>query len=345
MNVLDNLETRVIDLFEAQALALDVPPRAWDDTPTASVATLRPPRRSRPLFVAVVATAASAVLIVGAVTVRSQDNDTPSRVTARPSPGTAVAWETPQVSLTASDFAIVADGETYTSAAAKVTVHSDPGDATYQTLELEWRERNTEMRWYIYFTADATQWWSNEMRTYNGHGEWITYTGDFFRSPRGTAYTGDLDLSAIDSGIAGRLRVHGLRLEAFKRLAVCEPPTPGVVLDVLTQLSGYAYAVVHIRDRMSCEPVANPRAYRVDWVSDNPAVARITTEQLCAAIPRIGVPPEDLAANCANGSRVGLERHPGSTTLHLSLVEVATGDVVATAEVAVTGAPRHPTSP
>ena len=37
----------------------------------------------------------------------------------------------------------------------KISVYSDPGDAHYQTLELEWHELGVAQRWYIYFASDG----------------------------------------------------------------------------------------------------------------------------------------------------------------------------------------------
>jgi hypothetical protein len=97
-------------------------------------------------------------------------------------------------------------------------VSSDPGDPNYQTLELTWTEHGVEMRWYVYVRSDGLEWWSDEMRTYDGSaaGEWVTFTGDFFRSPLGEAYTGELDVTAADHGVTSRLRVGGLTLAAFR---------------------------------------------------------------------------------------------------------------------------------
>ena len=82
--------------------------------------------------------------------------------------GPALAWRTPTVSFQAESFGIWADGHCYTSATAKVDVNGDPGDSRYTTLELEWNENNREMRYFIYFGADRSGWWSDEMRTYDG---------------------------------------------------------------------------------------------------------------------------------------------------------------------------------
>jgi hypothetical protein len=138
-----------------------------------------------------------------------------------------VAWHTPTVSLTADDFWIMADGQRYTSASAFVSVHSDPGWATYTTLELVWTENGREMRMFIYFYANSTSWWSDEIRTYNGqtgYGDWLYYYGTFFASPIGSAYRGNIDITNIATDqFRGELHMHGLVLSTT--LSGTTPPT------------------------------------------------------------------------------------------------------------------------
>ena len=79
-----------------------------------------------------------------------------------------ISWKTDVVSLTAREFSIVAGGKTFRAATPKVDVQSDPGDATYRTLEATWQENGVEMRLNLYFGGDATAWWVDEVRIYNG---------------------------------------------------------------------------------------------------------------------------------------------------------------------------------
>ena len=131
---------------------------------------------------------------------------------AAPNP---VTWQTPTVSLTASDFWIVADGQRF-SGSGGIEVNGDPGDGRYTTLELTWHENDREMRFFTYFSADASGWWSGEMRTYNGQvpfADWLYYHGTFFTSPIGTPFRGDLDLTnAAGDPYRGELHLHGLLL-------------------------------------------------------------------------------------------------------------------------------------
>jgi|GEM_PF-5765658 hypothetical protein len=303
MTGVDELETRVTGLFAEQASTLDVGPREWDEGDLAmptSLTEVLGRRRGRHVVAAVVAVAAVTALAVGVGNLRSGD-DQSGQIRVRPAaPGAgAITWETKQVSLRARDFSIVADGKTYTAAAADVDVHSDPGDPTYQTLELTWQEQGTEMRWFIYFKSDGTDWWSDEMRTYDSHGEWIGYTGDFFRTKLGTAWTGDLDLSATERGIAGALHVHGVRLEAFKRPAVCATPGTGIVVESpYDPIDFTGNSVVRILDRSTCTPVSNPSAYRVEWAADDPSIATFLSVTAC---------PPEITDKCANGSYVAVQ--------------------------------------
>ncbi len=165
----------------------------------------------RPLLAA----AAAVALITGLVALNGRD--TPE--SAGSGGGAArFSFATPQVSLTADDFWIDAGGRRFTSEGAEVEVTSDPGDSAYQTLELVWHEQGSEMRLNIYFQSDGASWSSNEVRTYNGQQsepDWVTFTGDFFRSPLGSPYIGTFDESATEGGFTSRLHLDGLRLQAF----------------------------------------------------------------------------------------------------------------------------------
>ncbi len=128
-----------------------------------------------------------------------------------------VSWQTPTVSLSADDFWIVANGQPFTAKGATIDVHSDPGFATYTTLELIWMEQNVDMRLFMYFGADPQHWWVSEMRTYNGQPpaqeDWLYYEGTFFQSPVGAVYTGDVDLTNEASDpYPGELHLHGMKL-------------------------------------------------------------------------------------------------------------------------------------
>ncbi|OGD83981.1 hypothetical protein A2165_02795 [Candidatus Curtissbacteria bacterium RBG_13_40_7] len=108
--------------------------------------------------------------------------------------GYRIVWETPQVSLKTNGFYIKVNGKTFTGN-SQSTIRSDPGNPTYTTLEVEWKEKNVPMRLYMYFSADGTNWKVTEVRTYNGKnpGDWVIYNG--FEGRRlGQSLTGTLRL-------------------------------------------------------------------------------------------------------------------------------------------------------
>lgn len=138
-----------------------------------------------------------------------------------------INWKTLTVSLNADDFYIIANNQKYLDNVASLSVRSDPGNATYTTLEAIWFENNREMRLFMYFNADSKNWWTYEIRTYNGqqqYPDWIYYKGRFFESPLGQPFVGNVKLVS-DSGqqFSGRIYFKNLRLQAF----LTQPtPTP-----------------------------------------------------------------------------------------------------------------------
>jgi hypothetical protein len=134
------------------------------------------------------------------------------------------AWRTDVVTLEADAVVVEASGRRFRMPQdARVT--SDPGNATYRTLEMTWFEGGTEMRLNLYFAADETSWWVSEIRTYDGRplGEWITYQGRFFHTPRGASFVGDIDLAGANARGPGRLVIDRMRLTAFAPGTGTEP--------------------------------------------------------------------------------------------------------------------------
>ncbi|MFL5719854.1 MAG: anti-sigma factor family protein, partial [Chloroflexota bacterium] len=105
--------------------------------------------------------------------------------------GNQIEWKTKLVALTAREFSIDVGGKTFRAATPNVAVNSDPGTATYRTLEATWMENGVEMRLNMYFTGDASASWANEIRIYDGEprGEWLTARGVLFKTPAGKAWT------------------------------------------------------------------------------------------------------------------------------------------------------------
>lgn len=240
---MDEFETRLSDLLREHADVAkphDQLESAVDPLHVAMTSGRRAERSWRPLLAA----AATVALIAGLFVLNSRD--TPESAGGSGGGGGAprFSFATPQVSLDADDFWIEVDGRRFTSEGAVVEVHSDPGDSAFQTLELVWLEQDTEMRLNIYFQSDGATWSSNEVRIYNTlqpESDWVTFTGDFFRSPLGTAYVGTFDQAVNENGITSHVHLDGLRLQAFlgygpggvvvpttNPVVTVAPATPGV---------------------------------------------------------------------------------------------------------------------
>ncbi len=153
----------------------------------------------------------------------------PTRVTAlTPFPTSAqknkVSWRSSRVSLEADDFYIIASGKKFLGPGNGI-VGGDPGNPTYCSLELEWRENDVPMRLYIYFSADNQKWWSPLVRTRNGApiDGWVSYGGKLFETPLGAVATGNYHLTSTSEtdgtpNAAPRfsiLHFENLRLQAF----------------------------------------------------------------------------------------------------------------------------------
>lgn len=164
----------------------------------------------------------------------------PSTITPTPTPTAVlhpISWQTDTVALSAEDFYVVAGGETFYP--TDVTVHSDPGNSTYTSLEATWYQAGVEMRLFMYFNADDNNWWSYEIRTYNGQtpGDWIYYTsGDpYFTTPIGITHLikDTLTLTGDNTNpTVGSIYFKNLSLQAFTNLTV------GPSLTFKTRLQG-----------------------------------------------------------------------------------------------------------
>jgi hypothetical protein len=333
----DDIEAGLRELFERQAESVSVDARAWDDPPMASVVALPRPRRSRPALAAITATAAAVALVVGIAAVGPGSG---VRVAGQPGSPTPLHLSTRQVSLSADDMAIEAGGRTFTAGGSTVDLNSDPGTpGKYTTIELVWTENGTQMRLNIYFTSDGHDWWANEIRTYNGRspGDWIEYTGVFFRSPLGTAFTGNVDLAAHDTH--GHLRFSNLRLQPFLPPAACKNATTKYVLDpsythveIPNGADGFGLGSTPLLDAASCIAVADPHAFTFDWTLAHPGVVSIDTYN---ATSHRTLHSSLLGADPA--TQIDLTRKgPGTTMLHVTAHIRATGKVVATTDIPVT---------
>lgn len=144
--------------------------------------------------------------------------------------GKAFRWQTERVALGADRVVIDASGRTFVGAAA-AEPGGDPGSATYWTLELMWLEHGLEQRLFLYFGADDTHWWIDEIRVYDAapgrEPDWASLPpGPYARTPLGQPWSGTLDV--VGEGRNGPVRV---RIEGAVLTAVPKAPLAGRRVD------------------------------------------------------------------------------------------------------------------
>jgi len=286
-----------------------------------------------------IAAAVLAVVGVGGNTTHVSTKNPP--VQHQPDAGSPVHWTTNQVELTAGNISIVANGKTFTSAGAKFDVNSDPGDPSYQTLELGWNEHGVRMLMNIYFAADAHNWWATEIRTYNGKAgdaaDWIEYMGKRFTTPLGQAFDGNVDLSPTD-GQAGHLSITGLHLEAFRPAPACAQQTGRFAVQsnesdivVPTEADAGFSTYGELLDRTSCTRVKDISHIRMVWTAADPTLVHITAENCSPDVTK-----DEQCASDAYASFTATRS--GDTTVHLAAVDTRTNKVVAQTDVPVKAA-------
>ena len=181
---------------------------------TRTVDEVRPTGGPRPDWRRALTLVASAALVIVGLVVLSHRNGNDSLAAGRGT--TAFSWTTSRVVFTSNTFTVDVGGQRYSPTGVHVDVNTDPGDATYATLELSWQEHGVPMNVNVYFAADAANWWVTEMRTYNGKepagADWVTFMGDEFRTPLGGTYSGDVNLTATEGGVTSHLQISGMTL-------------------------------------------------------------------------------------------------------------------------------------
>ena len=72
----------------------------------------------------------------------------------------------------------------------------------------------------------------------------MTFTGDFFRTPSGQPFTGDVDLTAIENGVTSHLTIGGLTLQPFLEFGPNGATVPTTTQPPLAEDIARAQAVV-----------------------------------------------------------------------------------------------------
>ena len=182
-----------------------------------------------------------------------------------------LSWYTPNVTLTADDFYILADGVKYYADVQVVDQKSDPGFATYTTLEATWIERGVEQRMNLYFAADSNNWWVSGIRTYDGQvdPEWIYYPGDgtvndphYFQSSLGTPFTGNVSLVAGPANqFAGQIHFTNVYLIPYFRIASPSPfPSPSTIASIIPSASPTSAPIPQVNLKLKLEGIARIRS-------------------------------------------------------------------------------------
>ena len=102
--------------------------------------------------------------------------------------------------------------------------------------------------------------------------------------PVGQSFTGDLDVTASEGGIAGRLRLTDLKLEAFRPPAGCRDARGPFTIEADTDRvdmvaapeAGYVLSVT-VYDSSSCTALPADR-FTYEWTADDPSLLQVTSD-------------------------------------------------------------------
>ncbi len=138
-----------------------------------------------------------------------------------------VHWSTERAILSAEGLSLDVNGLTFGSDLWPQNVRSGPGSSKRWTFEVDWLEHGVGQRLQMYFRSDGTDWWVDQIRTYDGYpqGEWVFAYGPFFQTPLGEAFEGNVIVELVGEGrpedpgnrVPAMLGFDGLRLEVSPR--------------------------------------------------------------------------------------------------------------------------------
>ncbi len=138
-------------------------------------------------------------LLLGVLASQSDEEASVVGASASPSVAPSIQWGTEVVDMQADSFGLDVNDLTFTTGSGVAEIDSDPGDSTYWTLEITWFEHDVEQRLNMYFGSDGTEWWVDEIRTYDGYERVYAY-GPFFSTPLGETYEDDVLLDLVGEG-------------------------------------------------------------------------------------------------------------------------------------------------
>jgi hypothetical protein len=240
-----------------------------------------------------------------------------------------IKWSTPYASLTASDFYIQANGKKFYGTPTSVSVHSDPGDQNYTTLEMTWNENNVEMRLFIYFKQIDGKWSVTEMRTYDGQpsGNWFYYAGSVFgENAVGQAFKKP-ELQVISSDITGnnygQVYFKNLSLMGFVPRPSPTPSQYGYTLEpvpvnpITTTLSanpesGYSVSALLKKDN---RVVADQSDFIYSWSVSDWSIANVRPESHCV---------QGMQSPCPTNYALVRGIKPGSVKAFVKIIQKST---------------------
>jgi hypothetical protein len=184
--------------------------------------------------------------------------------------GKAIQWKTDVVRLGADAITIDANG-VISHGLAAIKVSSDPGDLKRWTLEAAWSENGVDQRLNLYFAADATTWWIDEVGVYDGVAagpKWAKLPpGPLARTALGQPFRGDIDLNGIGAGGPVHLRIDGAVLAVAPRPSFVEPVGGGVALTVDPFAPGqplHCSGILQLRPQQAEQALRRYR-FRLSW--------------------------------------------------------------------------------
>ncbi len=177
--------------------------------------------------------------------------------------------KTRSVELSYNDFYIKVGNKKFEVNDAKVTTNSVLGNPNYTTLEMDWQDKqsNVPMRLYLYFSAQAGKWQTDEIQSFDGTnpGNWIIYNGvgQSGNEPSGTIgkpYQSEIfEATRLPlSGGGGNQPAAILHFEDISILPFTEQITP--VITATPQITG---TVSKITMKIKLQGVAQKRAAEV----------------------------------------------------------------------------------
>lgn len=341
MNQLDATERALAELFARQAEGVPIHTRAMPDGAPKS----RAPRsaRLRPMLVGA-ALATAVVIAAVAVGVWRQPS---GRVDPTQQSGPVVRVGAPlhahtdRADLSVDDYLVTAGGQRFTGDGLAKSAHSDPGVATLWTLELGWHDGDFVEGLSFNFTSDGRDWWVDEIRASPPKANYakppgptpgdVSFFGEYFRSPLGEPFTGDLDL--VDPATGVQVHMGGIRLSVSpQRLDCTRLARPYAVRDNFNGSTIHVDVGSTIGDELQVVDTAgcvlapqSDRAY-FTYVSQDPSIAVFLPSD-CTQLIR---------SKCERGALPTMRGlRPGRTVISVTARDGASGAVIAVSDLSV----------